>query len=344
MGWYPKHSGAAGLPVIVAVSLLLAGNTYAQAPDTGPINSPTRPSILLTPEIMRPLVLKVYGRKPELTQQMINPAILNQQLQQHAELVKLYEATDEKAIYRTPNIATQFASVPAQHMLQAAWLQINHSNNYFVSDSINIGGTPLRFVNSKDFQLLDLRKISSSNRYLQAFDTSARQIPGSVIVELKFLGPDIPSLLLPTVTAPQRPGTGELLLAAATKVTFFTAQNQNGAAKDATLQPVHFTQGKLNSLGRNKLDLMLNCDEVEGPVTLFLNVPADDTFKAARQDAVVAYLKTKGLGESDVTFKAGVNAENDYPVARSVVAMNKMSSSAGTAEAIEPGTTGMSGK
>ena len=50
---------------------------------------------------------------------------------------------------------------------------------------------------------------------------------------------------------------------------FFTAQNQNGAAKDATLQSAHFTQGKLNSLGRQKLDMMLNCPEVEAPSRCF---------------------------------------------------------------------------
>lgn len=214
----------------LAVAGLAAGSASAQpVQGGGPAGGQaTRPAstVLLTPEIMQPLVLKVYGRTPELTPQMINPSIMNQQLQQHADLVRRYEAVSAQATYRTPNINTRFISVPAQHLLQVAWLQVNHSDNYFVDPSLNIAGTPITFANASEFQRIDLSKVPLSNRYLQDLAANARQNPGSVVIELKFLGPDVSPTLLPTVTPVPPSREGGRLLATATKVTFFTPQNQ----------------------------------------------------------------------------------------------------------------------
>src|SRR5881628_2030495 len=71
-------------------------------------------------------------------------------------------------------------------------------------------------------------------------------------------------------------------------------QAASGARADATLASAHFDKGELNSLGRQKLSLMIDDDDANNPLVIWLNVPADDEFKAARQDSIIAYLKDQG--------------------------------------------------
>jgi hypothetical protein len=85
------------------------------------------------------------------------------------------------------------------------------------------------------------------------------------------------------------------------------AQMAAGAREDATLLAYHFDKGELNSLGREKLSLMLDDDTSNNPMIIYLDIPGADDFKAARQDAVVAYLKDQGLQESQISFRAGPN-------------------------------------
>ena len=63
-------------------------------------------------------------------------------------------------------------------------------------------------------------------------------------------------------------------------------QNASGAREDATLEPYHFDKGEVNSLGRQKLSLMIDDDDANNPLVVYLNVPGNDEFKAARQDSV----------------------------------------------------------
>src|SRR5205814_4814527 len=84
-------------------------------------------------------------------------------------------------------------------------------------------------------------------------------------------------------------------------------QAASGARADATLAPAHFDKGELNSLGRQKLSLMIDDDDANNPLIVYLDVPADDEFKAARQDSVIAYLKDQGLVEKQVSLRAGPN-------------------------------------
>jgi len=79
-----------------------------------------------------------------------------------------------------------------------------------------------------------------------------------------------------------------------------------GARADATLQPYHFDKGELNSLGEQKLNLMLDDDDANNPIVIYMNLPADE-FKSPRQDAVVAYLKSEGLETNQVSFKPAPN-------------------------------------
>jgi hypothetical protein len=99
---------------------------------------------------------------------------------------------------------------------------------------------------------------------------------------------------------------------------FVAVQTANGARADATLTADHFDgRGALNSLGRRKLDLMLQADEPT-PLVLWIDlsraaaaartvgvapVPAD----ACRQ-SVRAYLADHGLDASQVELRNGPNA------------------------------------
>ena len=94
-----------------------------------------------------------------------------------------------------------------------------------------------------------------------------------------------------------------------------------GARTDATLRPYHFNHGVLNSLGRQKLDLMLGGldGESDGELVVYLDVPGgkDTTapeypLAAARQDAVTDYLMSKGLTEDMFHLESGPNPDNTF--------------------------------
>src|SRR5438045_4963511 len=106
-------------------------------------------------------------------------------------------------------------------------------------------------------------------------------------------------------------------------------QNASGAREDATLQPYHFDKGEVNSLGREKLSLMLDDDDTNNPITIYLNLPQDDEFKAPRQDSIIAYLKDQGLEEKQVSFKPGNNPGNYHPAAEGLA--NYENTATGTA-------------
>jgi len=129
-------------------------------------------------------------------------------------------------------------------------------------------------------------------------------------------------------------------------------QEASGARADATLQPAHFDKGELNSLGREKLLLMLDDDDANNPVTVYLNVPAEDEFKAARQDSIIAYLKEQGLEEKQVSFRADSNPATNHPAADSLTRMGRTESGpagssaapGGTDQSMAGGTGGMTSK
>lgn len=97
-----------------------------------------------------------------------------------------------------------------------------------------------------------------------------------------------------------------------------------GARTDATLRAYHFNHvGGLNSLGRTKLDNMLDADDTDGAGELVVYVDvsatlattgnvteADDAGKrldAARQDAVSQHLMSRGLTEEQFRLESGHN-------------------------------------
>ena len=73
---------------------------------------------------------------------------------------------------------------------------------------------------------------------------------------------------------------------------FAQVQASNGARNDAMLYPHHFNGGHLNSLGRQKVLLMLeDCDNCEPVVVHLVNAGAEELL-AQRKAAVELYLKT----------------------------------------------------
>jgi hypothetical protein len=126
---------------------------------------------------------------------------------------------------------------------------------------------------------------------------------------------------------------------------FLSAQAASGARADSTFNAIHFDGGKLNSLGTAKVDAMLADDDTAEPVVFYLNMNEGDAFKTERQDAIVAYCKTRGMTETQVQFKLGPNPATYSPSADILSRMNKTESGgAGATGGSTEGSTGMSTK
>jgi len=128
---------------------------------------------------------------------------------------------------------------------------------------------------------------------------------------------------------------------------FAQVQSASGARNDATLQAWHFDGNSLNSLGEQKLDLMLADDDANDPMVVYLNMTEDDQHKSPRQDAIVAYLKEKGTSERQVQFKLGINPSTSHPSEDGVTRMNKTetpsATGAGSSGATETGASSSTG-
>src|SRR5438445_8332227 len=98
----------------------------------------------------------------------------------------------------------------------------------------------------------------------------------------------------------------------------------SGARMDATLCAFHFDGGKLNSLGEEKLALMLKDDDSPGPITVHLNVDGNGPAAKDRQAAVVTFLKDKGLTEKQIEVVWGDNPENRSPASEHLSRLNKV--------------------
>src|SRR4051794_17648768 len=90
-----------------------------------------------------------------------------------------------------------------------------------------------------------------------------------------------------------------------------------GARADATLYRHHFDGGRLNSLGEQKLALMIKGNETPTALTVHLNLDASAATSKVRQAAVVDFLKDQGLTEQQIEVIYG-----DKPAARSPAAMH----------------------
>ncbi len=115
---------------------------------------------------------------------------------------------------------------------------------------------------------------------------------------------------------------------------FVEIQAAAGARQDAQLVPAHFSGEALNSLGRQKLDLMLRDGEAPAETIVYLNLPKTqaDTFDK-RRDSVVAYLKDSGLTEAQIKVEHGPNHGVDYPAADGIKGEHALEAAAAGAAA-----------
>jgi hypothetical protein len=103
------------------------------------------------------------------------------------------------------------------------------------------------------------------------------------------------------------------------------AQAAAGARADATLHASHFDAMGLNSLGEEKLNLMLACEDTAGPMVVYLDLPADAA-KDHDRDSVTAYLSDHGVPQSEISLKDGPNPHTAHPAADAANQLNALNS------------------
>ncbi|HZL35712.1 MAG TPA: hypothetical protein VFC78_10420 [Tepidisphaeraceae bacterium] len=96
---------------------------------------------------------------------------------------------------------------------------------------------------------------------------------------------------------------------------FAMQQAANGARADATLRDYHFDGGKLNSLGEERLDLMVHNGDDCSPLVVYLDVPADEANTESRRQAVTDFLRHSGLSDEQIKLEDGPNPNSTSPVA-----------------------------
>jgi len=121
---------------------------------------------------------------------------------------------------------------------------------------------------------------------------------------------------------------------------FADAQSASGARYDATLHPNHFDRGMLNSLGQEKLGLMLKDDEICDPLVVYLELPSNELL-AGRQDSVRVYLKDHGLDDRQIQLEVGPNPSARGPAGPDIAAKRLIDSGAPVGTNPEP--TGSAG-
>jgi hypothetical protein len=99
----------------------------------------------------------------------------------------------------------------------------------------------------------------------------------------------------------------------------------SGARSDATLSQYHFDGPRLNSLGQEKLSYMLRDDRAPEPMSVYLNFGEKDEMSKDRQDAVVEFLKDKGLEPRQIRVVYGYNSASWSPAADPLSKKNKAS-------------------
>jgi hypothetical protein len=102
------------------------------------------------------------------------------------------------------------------------------------------------------------------------------------------------------------------------------AMAASGARADATLSKHHFDGGRLNSLGEDKLALMLRDDDRPEPMKVYLNLDDADAVSKQRQVAVVAFLKDQGLADDQIKIAFGYNPDSSSPASNHLPNLGKV--------------------
>ena len=104
-----------------------------------------------------------------------------------------------------------------------------------------------------------------------------------------------------------------------------TAQAATGAREDATLRAMHFDGGRLNSLGRQKLDLITRDNDGPRKLVVYLDLPSDAPLAEART-TVADFLKSAGIPDSQIRIEDGPNPLSTAPAARAMDDLHRVSS------------------
>ena len=125
----------------------------------------------------------------------------------------------------------------------------------------------------------------------------------------------------------ERPDVGRMM----------NAQAVVGARADATLRAHHFDGTQLNSLGRNKLALMLHRESGDRPQPIYIDLPEADTLSGERRKTVERYLENAGVDLATVEIKAAPNLTETHPAAPAIARLRKTETMQGDGG---PGATG----
>jgi hypothetical protein len=122
------------------------------------------------------------------------------------------------------------------------------------------------------------------------------------------------------------PGPGETRSA----YRYAEVQAAAGARTDATMRSYHFDKGELNSLGRERLDLMLKDDESVTPLVVYLDAPAEQVdLRDHWQRSVVTYLKDRGLTDEQFKLEFGANPRSVSRAAPAIRGMHQAEDAVG---------------
>lgn len=84
-------------------------------------------------------------------------------------------------------------------------------------------------------------------------------------------------------------------------------QATSAARADATLYDMHFHGGRLNSLGEDKVALMLDDDNDSRPLVIHIAADGGDADFAAREESVRAFAVAQGASSDELQFARGAN-------------------------------------
>lgn len=111
------------------------------------------------------------------------------------------------------------------------------------------------------------------------------------------------------------------------------AQAAAGARADGMLRPAHFSDGSLNSLGQEKLELMLRPESGGAlPLVVYMNLPADDAQRKSRRNSVESYLVKLGLQAGQFKIEDGLNPAAVNAAAPLIQALPKTDSASSAGE------------
>jgi uncharacterized membrane protein YgcG len=125
---------------------------------------------------------------------------------------------------------------------------------------------------------------------------------------------------------------------------FADAQAANGATDDGMLYPMHFDGPELNSLGRQKLDLILTAHAggytTDGKLKVYLAPGAEQAAADARKKSVEGYLTGHGVAADELAVAVGINPNAVNPAAPNQQRQKKTETGGGGSGGGTGGTVG----